>query len=81
MAQFPICVVKSTSVNRAKASLASITITSSSTAMFDQLKHAIARPMTGKSPAEKHFSGVSAQSKLEKTDPSTAFECSGWVYI
>uniref|UniRef100_H3HDE4 Uncharacterized protein n=1 Tax=Phytophthora ramorum TaxID=164328 RepID=H3HDE4_PHYRM len=49
--------------------------------MFDQLKHVMSHPMNGKAPAEKHFGGLSPQSKLEKEDPSTAFERSGWVRV
>ncbi|KAF1788575.1 hypothetical protein GQ600_27975 [Phytophthora cactorum] len=48
--------------------------------MLDQLKHVMSRPLTGNAPAEKNFS-MSPQSKLEKADPSTAFQRSGWAYI
>jgi hypothetical protein len=49
--------------------------------MFDQLKHVMSRPLSAKTPSEKHFGAVSPQTRLEKADPSTAFERSGWVYI
>ncbi|KAG6602895.1 uncharacterized protein IUM83_06982 [Phytophthora cinnamomi] len=84
MAHFRICVVvgstRPSTEPSQPLSLHHIT-TTTNTAMFDQLKHVIARPMTGKAPAEKHFGGMTPQSKLEKADPSTAFERSGWVYI
>ncbi|ETK91546.1 hypothetical protein L915_04906 [Phytophthora nicotianae] len=40
----------------------------------------MSRPINGNAPTEKHM-GMSPQSKLEKADPSTAFERSGWCYI
>ena len=49
--------------------------------MFDQFKPVIARPMTDKMPLEQRLSTLSTQFKLGKTDASTAFERSGWVYI
>ncbi|KAF1784665.1 hypothetical protein GQ600_16660 [Phytophthora cactorum] len=48
--------------------------------MLDQLKHVMSRPLTGNAPAEKNFS-MSPQSKLEKADPSTAFQRSGWAFV
>ncbi|KAL4106080.1 hypothetical protein PRIC1_004134 [Phytophthora ramorum] len=78
LAQFPICVVSTTSIEVKKKPLPPHRQTAT---MFDQLKHVMSHPMNGKAPAEKHLGGLSPQSKLEKEDPSTAFERSGWVYI
>uniref|UniRef100_A0AAV1UCT4 Uncharacterized protein n=1 Tax=Peronospora matthiolae TaxID=2874970 RepID=A0AAV1UCT4_9STRA len=50
--------------------------------MFDQIKHVIARPMTDKMPLEQRFNSTpSTPFKVGTTDPATAFERSGWVYI
>jgi len=80
-AQFSICVVRSTSEAASIEVKPQAPTTTTLAAMFDQLKHVMSRPLSAKTPSEKHFGAVSPQTRLEKADPSTAFERSGWVYI